>query len=120
MPTASSQLPAPRRGALRSRLWGFTKEKPGAGSLGGGLVGRIEEHAAFEGQAAAADAAGQPVAQRLEVGNALVQRAAPGLGQPLPVVPVGCSPLGKLVQRYPNLPQGETEELGGADDGNAP
>lgn len=92
----------------------------GAGAGAGGAVGRIEERAALERQAAAADAPGQTVAQRLEIGDAPVQRAAPGLRQPLPVVSVRRPRFGQLVERDPYFPQGEAEELRGADDGDAP
>ena len=62
----------------RVRIRCFTEEVVGTGT--GRSVARIEEPAALERETATADAPGQPVAQRLELCDATVQRAALRLG----------------------------------------
>ena len=54
----------------------------------GGSVAKIEEPATLKRETTAADAPGQPVAQRLNLCDATVQRAAPRLGQALLVLSV--------------------------------
>src|SRR5205814_7319970 len=81
----------PARGPRRRRWWregswGLRLHQvvgPGAGF--GGLVAGIEQRTAPQGEAAAADAAGQAPADALERRDAQVELGAPAAREPLPV-----------------------------------
>src|ERR1700744_671185 len=73
-------IPLLADGTARSQL-------AGAGPVIAEHVARVGQLAGADRQAAAADAAGQPVAQVLQLADAVVQVLPPGRRQPGPVAP---------------------------------
>src|SRR5712691_11642865 len=73
------------------------------GAERGCLVVGVEESAAVDGEAAAADAGGEPVPECLQARNAAVDVGAPGAGQAFPVAPGGCPAGGEGVERLADL-----------------
>src|SRR5579884_33969 len=82
----------------------------------GGLVVRVEEAAAVDGETATADAGGEPVAQGLQGGDAAIDVGTPGAGEAFPVAaarrPVG----GQCLQRDPDLLERDTGGTAGLDE----
>src|SRR5690606_10089909 len=71
------------------------------------LVVGVQQPAAVERQAAAADAAGQLVAQALEGGDAGVEALAPRLREPVPVGGRGRAGVGQPCQHRADLLEGD-------------
>ena len=90
--------------------------RPGA-EAGGAIVG-IGELAAVEREAAAADALGEARLQALQLGDPLVDAAAPGGGEPRPVRRVGDTVRGQLGELGGDLVEGEADPLGEDDEGD--
>src|SRR5207248_3929076 len=75
---------------------------------------------AVDRQAAAADAFGQPVAQALQLGDALVDPLLPRAREPRPVA-AGRNALGRQPgERRADLIEAEADTLGEDDEGDAP
>ena len=110
-----------RRGAARAagvigvlRPWGSRNDRAGAPLRG--LVAGVGQGAGLEAQAAAADAAVEPVAQPLDPLDLLVEARPPGLAQPVPVG-LGRRPaVGEGGEGRADLLQAEPDPLRGADE----
>src|SRR6185312_13654601 len=79
-------------------------------------VVRVDEAAAVDREAAAADAAGEVVAQLLETPDAVVELLAPLRGELLPVGAGRGAPVGQGVERGPDLGQRDADALRDADE----
>jgi hypothetical protein len=91
----------------------------GAGAEGGRFVVGVEEAAAVDGEAAAADACREAVAERLERFDALVDLGAPAAGEAFPVAS-GRRPLIREGVEGPlDLFEGDAGGAAGPDDGHA-
>src|SRR5882762_6574246 len=64
---------------------GLRQDEAGAGALGGRLVVEVVEAAAGQGEAAAADAAGEVGLEPLQLGDLVVDAALPGAGDAVPL-----------------------------------
>jgi hypothetical protein len=82
---ASTAPAAEARASDMARHAAVSLEIARARTVPGRLVVGIEELAGVDREAAAADAGREPVAERLESGDALVDVVTPAAGQPLPV-----------------------------------
>lgn len=83
------------------------------------LITWVGQRAVVDGQAAAADAAGEVVAELLETVNSLVQRCLPASGQSLPVGPGGGAAIRQLGKGRADVCQGDADALCDADKGHA-
>src|SRR4051794_28382888 len=79
-------------------------------------VVRVDEAAAVDGEASAADAPGEVVAQLLEAPDAVVELLAPLRREPLPVRAGRGAPVGQGVERGPDLGQRDAHALRDADE----
>src|SRR5919199_5393736 len=81
-----------------------------------GLVVRVEERAAVNREAAAADAGGEAVAKRLQRGDSLVEVVAPAAGESLPVAARRSPLCGKRLECCSDLFQGDPGGTAGLDE----
>ena len=84
----------------------------------GAVVG-VVELASFQGEAAAADAFGQFVAERHEQPDPLVEFGVPAARESLPVALVGCPPGRERLESFADLVQGQPDALSYVDKGQA-
>ena len=94
-----------------------------SGAEAGSAISRVGEFAAAERQAAAADAAGEPLSQALQLGDAPVDASRPSGGEAGPVRPFRDAPgrefgefQGNFVERHPDA-LGEYDEGDPSQDG---
>jgi hypothetical protein len=89
-----------------------------AGAFGGQLVALVDQAALGEGEAAAADAAGEPVAELLQPGDALVEGFLPAVGGALPELHGRRRVLGQEVQDLADQRERDADRLRGPDEGD--
>src|SRR5690606_36012904 len=89
-----------------------------AGALVTEAVALVDDLADTEGQAAAADASGQAVAQADQLLDAVVEVRAPGGRDRLPVALGGGAPLGQAIEFGLDLAQRDAHSLRDADEGD--
>jgi hypothetical protein len=118
MPLAPAPVGAALSGRLASPPGAVLGQEAGACPAFTEDVVRVGQDAAFQGEAAAADAVREVVAEAVELPDAFVQLRAPCLGEPGPVVPGGCAPLGELGERLADGGERDADALGGADEGD--
>ena len=95
-------------------------EAVGAGAGGGEFVVGVGQVARVQGQATAADAVGQVIAQTSELFDAGVEFVAPLGGDRGPVLAGGGAVVGQLVQGLTDAGQRDAHALGDADEGHPP
>jgi len=74
-------------------------------------VAGVHEPAELEGEASAADASAEPVAQMLELRDLVVEILAPCRRQALPVPSSRRAVLGQLVKRFLDTAEGDAHTL---------
>ena len=97
---------------------GLDHESAWAGACCGEFVAGVGQCAGVQGQAAAADAAGEVVAQADELGDACVEFVAPALGDAGPVGAGGGAVVGEFLEGLADAGQGHADALGDADEGD--
>lgn len=97
---------------------GLDHEAAGSGARGGEFVVGVGQGAGVQGQAAAADAAGEVVAQADELGDARVEFVAPLFGDGGPVGAGGGAVVGEGFEGLADAGQGHADALGDADEGD--
>src|SRR5581483_5703073 len=94
------------------------QQAAGARALGGEDVVRVDQAAGLEGEAAAADALGEAVAQSLHAGDPLVDLAFPALGGAFPDGAVEDRVRGEEAQHLADDRERHADTLRGADEGD--
>lgn len=92
--------------------------QPGAGEAFAEDVVRVGQRTVLQREAAAADAVRQMIAQAPELGDALVEFGAPGLGEPGPVLAVGRALLRQLGEGVADAGERDPDALRGAHEGH--
>jgi hypothetical protein len=87
-----------------------------AGALGGELVVPVDQAALGEGEAAAADAAGEPVAELLQLLDPLVEFLLPAVRGSLPERHGRRRVLGQEAEHLGDQRERDADRLGGADE----
>src|SRR6266536_143987 len=100
-PGLAPPLRAVASGGLRASA--VEVEVVGAGAERRGLVLGVEEGAAVDREAAAADTGRKPFAEGLERGDPAVDVGAPGTGEAFPVAARRCARGRQSLERFPDL-----------------